>query len=280
MKIIITENQNILLRRFFKIKNEVYNRMDASNPCYYKNYHDFDKYKRDVLKSAIDEVADEEGLEIEPRLWTNFRNELYYTLNDEMKVVYNNYIKEYCPEFKGIFESKEENKSELIYNMWMKEMSINDIKDYTGLSKQQIIFYLKDKEINIDCKFAENLVITLIRNTDFINKNYNINDGQMTLNLTCSGYDCAVDFEFHTKEYMLRGMATPYWGGECNTPVDGSYFENKKTDEYIDEYDNLGKHIENTPSSFKSIQELIDFLNNDYPKQLIEPIIEIIEYHS
>ena len=183
-------------------------------------------------------------------------------------------------QYKNLFESKEEKKSDLLYRMWMEGMSMDDIKDYTGMNMQQIISYLKNREINIDCKFAEKLVITLIRNTDFINKNYNFNDGQMTLNLTCSGYDGIVDFEFHTKEYMLKGMATPYWGGECNTPVDGSYFENKKTDEYTDEYDNLGKHIENTPSSFKSIQDLIDFLNNDYPKQLIEPIIEIIEYHS
>lgn len=180
-------------------------------------------------------------------------------------------------QYKNLFESKEEKKSDLLYSMWMEGMSMDDIKNYTGMNMQQIISYLKNREMNIDCKFAEGLVLTLMYRTDFINKNYNFNDGQMTLNLTCSGYDGTVDFEFHTKEYMLKGMATPYWGGECNTPVDGSYFENKKTDEYTDEYDNLGKHIENTPSSFKSIQDLIDFLNNDYPKQLIEPIIELIE---
>jgi hypothetical protein len=99
MRIIITENQNKLARRYFQIKNEVYNRMDGSNPCYYRDYHNFDKYKRDVLRAAIDEVTDEERLEIEPRLWVNFRNELSDMLNDEMKEFYDKYIKERCPEY-------------------------------------------------------------------------------------------------------------------------------------------------------------------------------------
>jgi hypothetical protein len=101
MKIILKEEQYALLRRYEQIKNEVYNRMDGSNPCYYMFYHNFDKYKRDVLKSAIDEVTEEEGLEIEPRLWANFRNEISYELNDEMKKFYDKYIEETCPKYEN-----------------------------------------------------------------------------------------------------------------------------------------------------------------------------------
>ena len=180
-------------------------------------------------------------------------------------------------QYKNLFESKEEKKSDLLYRMWMEGMSIDYIKDLTGLNMQQIIYYLKNREINIDCEFAEDLVITLMFNTDFINKNYNFNDGQMFLNLNSGGYSGSVAFEFNDKEYKLTGWATPYWGGNCDTPVEGNYFENKKTDEYVDEYGSTGNRIENTPSSFNSIQELIDFLNNDYPKQLIKPIKELIE---
>lgn len=97
MRIIITENQNTLIRRYLKIKNEVYNRMDGSDPCYYNDYHDFDRYKRDVLRAAIDEVTEEDGLEIEPRVWTNFRNELLYDLNDIMREYYDRFIMEKCP---------------------------------------------------------------------------------------------------------------------------------------------------------------------------------------
>ena len=182
-------------------------------------------------------------------------------------------------QYKNLFESKEEKKSDLLYGMWMDGMSIDDIKDYTGMNIPQIISYLKDKEIKIDCKFAENLVLILMFRTDFINKNYNFNDGQMFLNLNWGGSGGSVAFEFNDKEYKLTGWATPYWGGDCDTPVESNYFENKKTDEYADEYGSTGNRIENTPSSFNSIQELIDFLNNDYPKQLIKPIKKLIEYY-
>jgi hypothetical protein len=180
-------------------------------------------------------------------------------------------------QYKNLFESKEEKKSDLLYSMWMEGMSIDDIKDYTGMSNHQIISYLKNREINIDCKFAEDLVLKLMFNTDFINKNYNFNNGQMFLNLNWGGSSGSVAFEFNDKEYKLTGWATPYWGGDCETPVEGNYFEDKKTDEYVNEYGNSDKKIEYTPSSFNSIQELIDFLNNDYPKQLIKPIKELIE---
>ena len=180
-------------------------------------------------------------------------------------------------QYKNLFESKEEKKSDLLYSMWMEGMSMDDIKDYTGMNMQQIIAYLKNREINIDCKFAEDLVLTLMYRTDFINKNYNFNDGQMFLNLNWGGSSGSVAFEFNDKEYKLTGWATPYWGGNCDTPVESNYFENKKTDEYVDEYGNSAKKIEYTPSSFNSIQELIDFLNNDYPKQLIKPIKELID---
>ena len=180
-------------------------------------------------------------------------------------------------QYKNLFESKEENKSDLLYRMWMEGMSMDDIKDYTGMNMQQIISYLKNREINIDCEFAEGLVLKLMYRTDFINKNYNFNDGQMFLNLNWGGSSGSVAFEFNDKEYKLTGWATPYWGGNCDTPVEGNYFENKKTDEYVNEYGNSDKKIEYTPSSFNSIQELIDFLNNDYPKQLIKPIKKLIE---
>jgi len=182
-------------------------------------------------------------------------------------------------QYKNLFESKEEKKSDLLYGMLMEGMSIDDIKDYTGMSDHQIISYLKNREINIDCKFAEDLVLKLMFRTDFINKNYNFNDGEMFLNLNWGGYSGSIDFEFNDKNYTLKGFATPYWGGDCETPVEGSYFEDKRSGDYKDYYDNTGKKIENTPSSFNSIQELIDFLNNDYPKQLIKPIKELIEYY-
>jgi len=183
-------------------------------------------------------------------------------------------------QYKNLLESKEDKKSDILYDMLVNGMSMDDIKEYTGLNMREIIFYLKDKEMNIDCKYSEDLVPILMFRTDFINKNYNFNDGQMFINLRSGGFSGAVEFEFNDENYKLTGYATPYWNGDCDTPVDGSYFEDKRTGDYNDYYDNTNKKIKNTPSGFNTIQELIDFLNNDYPKQLIKPIKEIIEYYK
>jgi len=37
-------------------------------------------------------------------------------------------------QYKNLFESKEEKKSDLLYSMWMEGMSMYDIKDYTVMS--------------------------------------------------------------------------------------------------------------------------------------------------
>ena len=183
-------------------------------------------------------------------------------------------------QYSNIFESINKNQSNLIYKMWNDGMDIYEISELIGLKESQVVFYLKDREIRIDCGFANSIMGILYWRSDIINKNFNFNNGEMILNLKWGGFSGSVDFEYEDKNYRLMGMATPYWDGNCSTPVDGSYFENKTTGEYYDEYDNSGRYIEDTPRNFNSIQELIDFLNNDYPKQLIKPIQELISFYK
>ena len=183
-------------------------------------------------------------------------------------------------QYSNIFESNDEKQSNLIYKMWNDGMDIYEISELIGLKESQVVFYLKDKEIGIDCGFAHSIMEILYFSSDLIKKNFKFNNGEMTLHLKWGGFSGSVDFEYEDKNYKLMGMATPYWDGNCSTPVDGSYFENKTTGEYYDEYDNSGRYIEDTPRNFNSIQELIDFLNNDYPKQLIKPIQELISFYK
>ena len=94
MKFIITENQHILLRRYSMIEDEVYNRMNMSDPCYYKDYHDFDRYKRDVINSSVNEIVGD--FDIDERVWENFTNTLSNKLNGIIRRYYNKVIKENC----------------------------------------------------------------------------------------------------------------------------------------------------------------------------------------
>jgi hypothetical protein len=163
--------------------------------------------------------------------------------------------------------------------MWNDGMDIYEISELIGLKESQVIYYLKDKEIRISCDLSY-IIIQILYRTSLINKNFNFNNGEMILNLNWDSFGGSVNFEYEDKKYKLSGMATPYWDGNCSTPVDGSYFEDIESGDYYDEYDNSGIRTDYTPSKFNSIQELIDFLNNEYPKLLISPIRELIHFFN
>lgn len=94
MKIIITENQNALIRRYQLIKDEVYKQMEVSNPCYYNDYFDFDRYKRDIIHSSINEVVGDLG--IDERTLDVFKNQLLNDLVGIIRRYYNKFLKENC----------------------------------------------------------------------------------------------------------------------------------------------------------------------------------------
>ena len=182
-------------------------------------------------------------------------------------------------QYTNLFGVYNEKNSNLIYKMWNDGMDFYEISELTGLRESQVIYLLKDNKISISCDLAY-ILIQILYKTSLINKGFNFNNGQMELVTNWDSFGGLIAFEYDDKDYKLMGMATPYWDGNCSTPVDGSYFEDKETGQYIDVYDNSGIRTDYTPSKFNSIQELIDFLNNEYPTQLIKPIRELIEYYK
>ena len=182
-------------------------------------------------------------------------------------------------QYNTLFESNFEKNSRLVYKMWNDGMDFYEISDYTGLDLEQIIFLLKDKKIYIDCGLAYNLVGLVFR-TDLVNKKHSFEDMGASIEFSGDGFDGYSNFDYNDTDYKLIGFATPYWNGDCRTPVDGSYFEDKESGDYYDEYDNQSFQTSYTPKSFESISELIDFLNNEYPKLLIDPIKKLIHYYE
>jgi hypothetical protein len=164
----------------------------------------------------------------------------------------------------------------LVANMWDNGMDTSDIAEFTGLRESSIIYLLREKQININCSFADTILQTLF-NTSLIDKNFHGENETLRLAWAFGGM---ISFDYEDSNYVLRGVSTPYWNGDCITPVDSYYFEDKKTGEYEDENDKLEMNTDYTPSSFDSIQELIDFLNNEYPKELVRTIKKIIKKRS
>ena len=175
-----------------------------------------------------------------------------------------------------LLESNFEKNKRLVGNMWDEGMNMDEISSLIGLDKSQIISLLKDKEIKIDCGFAERLTTLLFWKTDFIRKEYSFNDGETTLEFTWGGFSGIIYFTYEDDEYEITGMASPYWNGDCSIPVDLDRIKTKSTGDYEDDFGSSGFYLENTPSQFNSIQELINFLNKDYPLEIIEVMPRLI----
>ena len=179
-----------------------------------------------------------------------------------------------------LLESNTEKSKRLVGEMWDEGMAFDEISELIGISKSDVIFYLKDKNIKIDCGFAERLTTLFFWKTDFIRKEYSFNDGETTLEFTWGGFSGIIYFTYEDEDYEISGMATPYWNGDCLIPVDLDRIKTKSTGVYEDDLSPTGYVLENIPSRFNSIQELIDFLNTDYPKEIIEVMPELIAKYT
>lgn len=183
-------------------------------------------------------------------------------------------------QFNLLLESNFEKNKRLVGKMWDEGMNMDEISSLIGLDKPQIISLLKDKEIKIDCGFAERLTTLLFWGTNLINKEYSFNDGETTLEFTWGGFSGIIYFTYEDEDYEITGMATPFWNGDCSIPVDLDRIKNKSTGDYEDDFGGSGIYLENTPSQFNSIQELIDFLNKDYPLEIIEVMPRLISKYT
>lgn len=180
-----------------------------------------------------------------------------------------------------IFENNFEKNKKLISNMWDEGMGIDEISELIGIGKTDVILHLKDKHIKIDCEFAEKLTSLLFWKTNLINKEYSFNDGKSTLEFTWGGFSGIIYFTYEDESYEIVGMASPYWNGACFIPVDLSSIENKMTGDIDDGIsDDSGIEFENAPSEFNSIQEMIDFLNTVYPREVFKAIPKLISMYS
>ena len=279
MKVIISENQLGLIRRISEIErlidptmDEIYSYLQGGNssPLEKRFYRPFEST---VVMKLANELANQTKLIGDEKV--TLRNQI-------QRYITNHYYEKIRDYFmsrleKNITESNNEKLSNFIYKMYNEGMNFNEISELIGLNEFQIVKLLKDKDLRINCDLAYE-IISIIYKTDLIKKKFSFENGE--IELEWDGFGGYVIFEYDDPGYKLVGMATPYWDGNCTTPVDGSYFENKKTGHYIDIYDNSGIQLNNTPRHFNSIQELIDFLNNDYPKKLIKPTQELISYYK
>ena len=183
-------------------------------------------------------------------------------------------------QYSSLFESNNEKNKKLVGKMWEEGMDFDEMSELIGIGKTDIVLHLKDKDIKIDCELAEKLTSLLFWKTNLINKKYSFNDGKSTLEFTWGGFSGIIYFTYNDETYEIIGMASPYWNGVCHIPVDLQSIEIKLTGESGEDFDSSGIELENTPSEFNSIQEMIDFFNTVYPIEVIKVIPELISKYS
>ena len=197
----------------------------------------------------------------------------YYCYIDEVRM--NDEIKDNLNE-----SEKESSKNQrLIKQMWFDGYSKEDIQNYTGIDIGEFYTILKDEKQGIDCPEANQIIMDIIENTDLINKKINVKDIELELNT--DGFVGTLNFIYRDDDFHIEGMATPYYDGNCFIPVDISYFEDLATNEYNDEYDEMQMTVdyELVPKKYNSYQEMIDFMNNDYPLLIIPKIQNSIPHY-
>ena len=184
-------------------------------------------------------------------------------------------------QYSSLFESNNEKNKKLVGKMWEEGMDFDEMSELIGIGKTDIVLHLKDKDIKIDCELAEELTSLLFWKTNLINKNYSFNDGKSTLEFTWGGFSGIIYFTYEDESYEMIGMASPYWNGDCFIPVDLASIENKMTGDIDDGIsEDSGIQFENVPSEFSSIQEMIDFLNTVYPREVYKAIPKLISMYS
>jgi hypothetical protein len=190
-----------------------------------------------------------------------------------MKIIISKY------QYDLIIESNSDKNKKLVGNMWDEGMDMDEISELIGISKSNVVLYLKDKPIKIDCEFAEKLAGILFWRTDFINKKYSFNNSS-TLEFTWGGFSGIIYFTFEDESNVVIGMASPYWNGDCWIPADLQSIQDKSTDEYEEYTTNSEVSLKNVPSQFNSIQEMIDFFNTVYPVEVFKVIPTLISEYT
>ena len=183
-------------------------------------------------------------------------------------------------QYKNIFESSEKNRK-LIVNMINRDIPIDEIHDLTGIKYQTIYELIYDYDFGEDirCDVVGSLIINIIENTDLINTK--IKYHRSTIELEVRDYDILIlDFYYKGLDYIVEGSATPFMDG-CMMPIIVFYFEDMNSGEYDNESDmpNLYVKLDSPKYKFRTIRQIVDFMNNDYIDLLLPQIDAGIDYY-
>lgn len=167
-----------------------------------------------------------------------------------------------------ITENQNSKLKDMIKNSIDKVGIIDTIKRYKLDLKTLNKFYSEDNEF--DCELSSNFIFKLI--SSGILKN-TFTTKKFGLWIDTYSHDGTIGFTYEDNESgdVVGGYSTPYWDGECITPVDVTFYND--TD---DEYEFDGDHFEiPTPKKLK-LFEIEEWYENIYVKNLVKLIYDFL----
>jgi hypothetical protein len=145
-----------------------------------------------------------------------------------------------------------ENKlSNLLGNM-LHDYGLSKTLDMTGLSIFSLFDKLDGYIINSDLSYE--LLLHIFKDYDILTKKV----GPFELYYD---YDGVLNWDYNNKEKneLFTALCTPYWDGNSFTPIDANYY----SIDGVSLEDNY-EFIFNCPDYFRSLDELIDWYQNEY----------------
>jgi len=152
----------------------------------------------------------------------------------------------------------------LVNNLFDEGYEFEEIVKYSGLSIDELVLCLKDREIfnENNCNKKYDILYRYLYLTDFIDTERSFNDGSNVI-LGYDNFSGSISFNYNYGDHRIFGYATLMWNNDCLLPFDVQDYY------YKDRYQfNVGysenKELSNELKNIKTMNDLIEYFNNDY----------------
>jgi hypothetical protein len=136
------------------------------------------------------------------------------------------------------------------------------------------------KKLNLNCQELGEF-IDFIFKKKHIKENYYANKHRYKMELSYDRMSGGIyyDFKDNLRDDIFVGIATPYWNGECEFPIDCDRYIYKDEDGYSDEIDITGYYQKNKKikSEFNSLKDIINYIEGQYESYVIPTSINFLE---
>jgi len=152
----------------------------------------------------------------------------------------------------------------LVNNLFDDGYEFEEIVKYTGLGIDVVVLCLKDREIfnENDCNKKYDILYRYLYLTDFIDTERSFNDGSNVI-LGYDNFSGSLSFNYTYNNFRIFGYATLMWDGDCFLPFNAEdYYDEEKYQYNVGYSEN--KELSNELKNIKTMNDLIEYFNNDY----------------